>query len=49
MELHFYTLRGKEYDLEVIKSLKKSKEKTAVVPLILIPNHFPSESEGNSK
>jgi hypothetical protein len=35
--------------LEVIKSLKKTKEKTAIVPMILIPNHFSGENEGNGK
>ena len=40
VDLHMHTLRGEQYETEIIRSMKKSKEKTANIPLILISNSY---------
>lgn len=49
VDIHFYNLKGKSFELEIIRSMKKTKEKTATIPIILIPSQFLSEAEAGSK
>lgn len=43
VDIHMYSIRGESYETEVVRSMKKSKEKTAIIPLILISNNYEGE------